>query len=292
MSRSTTLVAAAALVPWLAACGPDDAGDAADTPPLNTDAPAEPPVQTVSDAALVSSLSFVTADGDLTEGFDLDGHDSTASDDEGCGHADRVDSEGRTGIDNAFAGLVPVLMATEASALEDLLRQSIANGELLLLIDVQTPVDDPDACADVTLWRGTGAPLLGADGEVLDSQTISVADPVTVECVPVVDGVVEASGFQVVLPVQVLDVEMDLHLRDVAIRAEMGPDGWEGVLGAGIPLTDFDTILSEEDLGDLRDLLEPVVDNLADLFPDDDGNCTAVSATLAFTALPAFTDAP
>ena len=287
MSRAPFLALLAML-----SCGGDSEPAGPTTEPLNTDQPAEPPVPMVSRAALISSLTFVEAVGDVTSGFDIDGHDSEAGDDEGCGHADRVDDEGRTGIDNAFAGLVPVLNATEASALTDLLRQSIANGELLLLVEVQAPEDDPDGCETVTVWRGIGVPLLGADSEVLDNQTLSVRDPVTAPCEWVADGVVEARGFEVDLVAQVLDVAFDLHLRDVALRLELGDDGWSGVLGAGIPLSDFATILSEDDLGELQELLTPIIENLADLFPDDEGQCTAVSATLRVEALPAFVDAP
>jgi len=273
----------------LAACS-SSAEEAPATEPLNVDRPAEPPVETRTDAALVSALGFVGVVDGTAEGFDLDGVTSDASDDQGCGHVDAVDSAGRTGIDNTFAGLVPVLMATEASALEDLLRQSIANGQLLMVIDVTTPLDDPGACADVTVWRGVGAPLLGSDGAVLDAQTLGVIEPVTVSCVPVVDGVVEARGFSLDLPLQVLDVDVVLHLQNVAIRAEMGPDGWTGILGAGIPVEDIEQILDEDDIADLAELLRPLVQELADLFPDADGHCTAVSATLAFDALPAFVE--
>ena len=74
-------------------------------------------------AGVVSALRFVTVEDGVTEGFDLDDHVSTGDDDGGCGKEDMVDPNGVPGIDNAFASLVPVLRATEASALEDLLRQ-------------------------------------------------------------------------------------------------------------------------------------------------------------------------
>jgi len=247
-------------------------------------------------ASVISSIRFVAAEDGVTEGFDLDGHVSDGGSDDVCGKEDLVDPDGVEGIDNAFSGLVPVLQATEASALEDLLAQSIANGELLLLVelgnvDVDTtlPVEAwDDDCVDLTLWRGDGVPLLAADGTVLDDQTFATSDPVTVECVPMVGGRAEAQGFSVVLPAQVLDVELTLHLSDAALRIEHLPDGTAvGLLGGGIPRTDFEAILSEPDIQDLKELLTPLVEGLLDL-EDDDGACESMSITLGFDALPAF----
>ncbi len=247
-------------------------------------------------ASVISSVRFEGAAGGVTEGFDLDGHVSTGDDDAGCGKEDLVDPAGVEGIDNAFSSLVPVLQATEASALEDLLAQSIANGELLLLvelgnvdIDPSLPMEDwDDGCVDLTLWQGEGVPLLAADGSVLDQQTLATSNPVTVSCVPMVDGRAWAQGFSVVLPAQVLDVELVLHLSNAALRIEHLPDGTAvGLLGGGIPRSDFEAILSEPDIQDLAELLLPIVESLFDL-PNESGDCEAMSITLGFDALPAF----
>jgi hypothetical protein len=256
---------------------------------------AAPPTSEV--AAVVSSVYFVGETEGVTEGFNLDGAVTDAGDASGCGHADLVDDEGNEGIDNAFAGLVPVLLATEASALQDLLAQSIANGELLLLVELSNvdgelgadSADWDDDCVDMTLWRGLGTPLLASDGTVLDHQTFETSEPVTVECVPMVDGRAEAQGFSVTLPAQVLDVELTLHLADAALRIERLPDGgFQGILAGGIPRSDFDAILSEPDIQDLQQLLTPLVAGLSDLEPDADGVCQAMSISLGFDALPAF----
>jgi hypothetical protein len=271
-------------------CGSDEG----DGPPRSSPDTGTSPSLEV--ASVVSAVRFVGAEGGVTEGFDLDGRVSDAGDPQGCGKEDLVDPDGVEGIDNAFSGLVPVLMATEASALEDLLAQSIANGELLLLVEVgnvdvdtSLPVEDwDDDCVDLTLWRGDGVPLLAADGTLLDRQTFATSDPVTVSCVPMVAGKVEAQGFSVVLPAQVLDVELTLHLSDAALRIEHLPDGTAvGLLGGGIPRSDFEAILSEQDIQDLAQVLLPIVEGLLDL-EDDSGACSAMSVTLGFDALPAF----
>jgi len=281
--------------PWLwalvllAGCG-DDAADGGPGPIGDTGYAGQ------QVASVVSAVRFVGAASGVTEGFDLDDHVSTGNDDAGCGKEDFVDAAGVEGIDNAFSSLVPVLQATEASALEDLLAQSIANGELLLLvelgnvdIDPSLPVEDwDDDCVDLTLWQGEGVPLLAADGSVLDQQTFATSNPVTVSCVPMVGGRAEAQGFSVVLPAQVLDVELVLHLSNAALRIEHLPDGTAvGLLGGGIPRSDFEAILSEPDIQDLAELLLPIVESLLDL-PDESGECEAMSITLGFDALPAF----
>jgi hypothetical protein len=273
----------------LAACGGDDP-EPVGQEPVNTDAPAQPAPEMSHETVLIRSLDFVgVADDGTVEGFDLDGRVSDDDDDEGCGHADGVDAAGREGIDNSFASLVPVIQSTEAQALGDLVQQSILNGELMLIVDIARPVDEPDACVDLTVWRGVGQPLLGADGGILDRQTLLGTDPKTVSCVPMVDGVVEAGGFSLELPMQVLDVEFTLHMEDMAIRAERGPDGtFTGYVGAGIPLTDFEVILSENDIADLAGILRPLVEGLQDLWPDDEGRCHAMSSTMAFDALPVY----
>ncbi len=60
-----------------------------------------------------------------------------------------------------------------------------------------------------------------------------------------------------------------------------------GLLGGGIPRSDFEAILSEPDIQDIKELLTPLVDSLLDL-EDANGDCEAMSITLGFDALPAF----
>ena len=66
----------------------------------------------------------------VSEGFDLDGLDSTADGADGCGIADYVNEAGVEGIDNAMARLMPILEQTEGAALESLIQQAISRGEV------------------------------------------------------------------------------------------------------------------------------------------------------------------
>lgn len=248
---------------------------------------------TTTRAAVVDGLFFARdLSPGVSEGFDLDGVVSSPGDPEGCLHADRTSPDGTPGIDNAFAGLIPVLDATEASAIEPLVQGAIAAGDLLVLVELDG-LDDPvnDDCVDVTLVRGERAtPLLGPDGRLLDGQTFLPVDGArsTVTCVPLVDGVLQAGPFTLDLPIRILDVELALGMRDAQLRLALDPDGsMRGVLGGAVPLEGILVILEEDDLGDLRDLVEGLILLAADLWPGEAG-CDALSVTFELTATLAF----
>lgn len=255
----------------------------------------EAPAATGETVTLVmDTLTFARrADDGTTWGFDLDGRVSDTSDADGCYKADYVTPDGLTGVDSAFSGIVPALEATEASAVEDLIQDSIQNGQLLLLVEV-TGVDDPlnDDCVGVQVWRGEGVPMLGTDGQLLDGQTFAV-DPALssdkVECATLTDGSVLAGPLTLDLPLQVLDVEVSFHVEEVYLRLDLtdeGP-GW-GYYGGAVPNEDILRIVEEEnDLGGIRDLVVTLVEASADLRPQA-GVCTALSIVFEYTARPAF----
>jgi hypothetical protein len=226
----------------------------------------------------------------VSSGFDLDGVVSAAGDGTGCGHADRVSPDGTPGIDNAFAGLLPALEATEASAIEDLVQAAIAVGDLLLLFEV-SGIDDPvnDDCVDVAVYRGAGAPLLAPDGTLLDGQTFETdPDPARLDCVPLVDGVIEGGPLALQLEVQVLDVALDLAMQDARMRLALHDDGsMTGVFGGAVPLAGILKIVEEDDLADLRDLVTSLVTLAADLDTAEE-TCGALSITFEHTAVEAF----
>jgi hypothetical protein len=245
-------------------------------------------------------------DDGTTWGFDLDGVNSGAGDDEGCGHEDLVTPAGDEGVDSALSAIVPALEATEAGAVEGLIEDSINNGELLLLVEVEGVEDiTQDDCVDVTIWRGGGTPLVGTDGRLLDGQTFAPlegVEPTLIQCVPLVDGAVDAGPFDFELALQILDVELTLTLVGGYVHLDLGADGqgvasgdtgagtvagW-GYLAGGVPTSEILTIVSEDDLGDIRDLVTDLVNYAADLKPDETGVCQELSVVLEFEATEAF----
>ncbi|MCB9742645.1 MAG: hypothetical protein H6741_11690 [Alphaproteobacteria bacterium] len=244
-------------------------------------------------AGVITGLYFGRRDGDVTVGFDLDDHVSDAGDDESCGNADLVHPDGTEGIDSAFSGLVPALEATEAQAVEGLIQDSIANGQLLLVVEL-SKVDDPwnDDCVDVGIHRAEGAPLLGTDGRVLDNQTFqesSSVAPALMFDAPLVDGAVTAGPFEMALPLQILDVALEFTITDGQIfiqRDEYG--GFTGYFAGAVPLEQILAIVSENDLGDIRDLVTNLVSLAADMHPDENGDCQALSIVFEFEGAPAY----
>lgn len=228
-------------------------------------------------------------------GFDLDGHVTDPGDDEGCGLPDAVDPEGTPGIDNAFSNLIPALEATEASAVEGLIQDSINTGELLLLLEVRN-VDDlqDDDCVNVSILRGEGFPLVGTDGLLLDGQSFgrSTLPPnASVEGATIEEGVLSVQDLpEVSLPLNILDVEVQFDVQSVGLRLEIPEDGGDtwGFFSGGVPLENILEIVQEGDLGQIRDLVTTLVGTAADLAPDEQGQCQQLSIAFQVDGRPAF----
>ena len=128
--------------------------------------------------AVVVSMDFARRDDNgKANGFDLDNHETELGDSDGCGIGDISAPDGRTGIDNAFSGLLPALEATQAVAINGLIEDSLRNGELIIMLELSY-IDDleNDMCVDFGLWRGEGIPMIGTDGSVLDGQSFARSD--------------------------------------------------------------------------------------------------------------------
>jgi hypothetical protein len=249
---------------------------------------------------VVNSLTFQRIDGEVSDGFDLDGLSSTTGGADGCGIGDFTAPDGTPGIDNAFGRLLPALEATEFSAAEPLIDSLIHSGELLILAEV-AGLDDPqdDECVTLALRKGMGEPLIGTDGEMLWGQTLAL-DPtfedVEFTDVPVSGGSVSGSPLTFVLPVQILNAAIEFPLRNGAFRVDMREDGSiGGIVAGGLNVAEIVEVAEGQGIAeDLKQLLRTALFAAADLEPDSSGECTAVSITLAFEAVPAyvFGDAP
>ncbi len=237
------------------------------------------------------SLRFARATDGISQGFDLDG----AGPEGGCGVADYTDPEGTPGIDNALAALLPVLDTTEAAALEPLIQDAINGGSLLLMFGL-SDLDDPadDACVDLEVFKGAGAPMVGYDGWLLPYQTFDLDPDTPVTAAPtaaMVGGRLDAGPIdEVWLALQVLDLDTTFALSDARVRLEPRPDGtWTGMIAGGVAVADIVDVVTLQNVDDaVFELLGPLLDLVADLDPDPSGTCTRLSATLTFDAVPAF----
>lgn len=246
---------------------------------------------------VIDTMAFAAADDNgRVAGFDLDGRTSPAGEPESCGHGDAVDPSGQEGIDNQLATLVPLFELAGIGAAEGLIQGAIADGGLILMLQVDG-IDSLDDDPEVTLMlrAGTGLPLLGTDGKLLAGQTFALhpESPDSVASVAHIEGgVLEAGPFGLRLPVSVFGVSYTLTMHDARIRATWTEDGGmvEGVLGGAVPYSDLLEIgrLAAMDDGSVLPTIELLFEDAVDMTPDENGVCTRISAAFRFTAVSGF----
>lgn len=243
---------------------------------------------------VVSKLAFARATAGVSNGFDLDGAVTSAGAGTGCGVADYTGPDGRTGVDNGFAILVPALELTEAAAVEGLIQDSINSGELLMTFEV-SGVDDPwdDECVSFAVGRAAGAPLMGTDGTLEWNQTLAVDPEVPPFVVPGLvlhDGYVEAHGVTLDLPISVLNVSMVFHIDGAIFGLQAQPDGsFTGVFAGGVSRQALVDIGYYEGVdAALGPAIEALLEVASDLDGDGDDYCEEIAMTFELTAIPAF----
>jgi hypothetical protein len=250
---------------------------------------------------VVTSMRFTRVEAGIADGFDLDGIVTGPGESTGCGFVDYTSPEGVPGIDSAFASLVPALELTEAQAVEGLVQASINSGELLLLLRVDglseswdssgIPADDP--CVRVEVIRGYGEPGIDSDGRISAYQTFD-RDPrresSLVEGASLSNGHLVARPFDLQLPLNVLNAELNLAMRDSALRVDTDPTGAvSGIFGGGVELATILAVASEENVDPtLAGLIASLLTSTADLAPDSTGACQQISMGFTIEARPAF----
>ncbi|MCB9779312.1 MAG: hypothetical protein H6742_12165 [Alphaproteobacteria bacterium] len=243
---------------------------------------------------VVDSLAWSRADGDVSDGFDLDDDVSTTGGSGGCGIADFTGPDGSEGVDNAFARLLPVLDTTEFVGAEAIINSTIVSGEVLLIGELAGADDlTDDDCVDMALRRGIGTPMLDTQGNILASQTFDL-DPtfgdVEIPDMAIVDRSITGRPFDVALPIQFLDADLTFDLIDGALRFDIQEDGSvKGAFAGGLEIQVLIDLAANTGINDeVEDLLRTLLASAADLAPDEDGQCQQISITFLFTAVPAY----
>jgi len=245
--------------------------------------------------AVIQRLSLAQEDSPgMSEGIDLDGLESGAGETAGCGQRDFTAADGRRGIDNQFGLLVPLIEAAGGEAFGAYLQGSVNDGKFLVMFELDG-VDDleNDDELSLTLYRGLGAPSVGNDSLVEAWQTFDV-DPEglfsRIEGVQIKDGVIEAGPIALLLPFYIFDFVFELDLVDARIRMEISPDGrHRGVMAGAVRIENIMAIAEDIEGGDqVKHLLATLAESYADLLPDEDGLCQAISATISFQTVGAF----
>ncbi|MCA9634202.1 MAG: hypothetical protein KC766_41440 [Myxococcales bacterium] len=236
----------------------------------------------------------------VAEGLNLDRANGIGEDAATCFKKDFDGPDGREGVDNQFAVLLPLIKTfVGEDNIDVLLEAAITNGQLLIVMELQG-LDDLDEDPDVrlTLGAGTGAVLQDTTGAYELYQTFGYnreEAPTSSFEGYVRDGKLYAHADEAWLPVRVLDADFNLHVRgaqlefDLTREPRVGGVFVEGLVSGGINVDDFKEIVAGLNIGsDLQKLATSVIGGTADLAPDADGVCQEVSAALKFRASPAY----
>ena len=135
--------------------------------------------------------------------------------------------------------------------------------------------------------------MLGTDEAFLPGQTLSrdssFEDAIVSETF-VKDGVAMGRPISATIPLQVLDASLEFEVLDGAVRLEQHPDGMaSGVFAGGLDIATVIYVASNEGIAqELKDILSSVLYVVADLSPDENGECQQLSVTFEFTATPVY----
>jgi len=249
-----------------------------------------------SEFAMVRELTFIREDDQgVSNSFDLDGVVSDELDPEGCYQSDQIGVSGEAGVDNAFSNILPALELTEASALEPLIKAAIDEGRLLLMLEMDNLEQSAgDECVGLHFSRADGPAALGGDGLILPGQTYERqlnGPESSIDCGTLDGDVLTGTPFDIRLPLQVFDEQIDISMWDGIFEIEMASDGiYTGRFAGGIDVAELmANVYSFDGVGDeVIVLLESVLANNADLLPDESGVCQRLSVGFEFEAVSAY----
>lgn len=243
---------------------------------------------------VIRQLAFVTQEGGVTRGLDIDGRTSTNADPEGCFKPDLRDEEGNEGIDNQFALIVPALLAFAGEGLTSAIQRTINEGAVLLMIGTDRR-DDPDSdeCLEVELFRAKGRPVIGGKGLIEPGQTFDRDTDKPSNFVPDAElrnGWIHAGPVSVGVPMSVAQFELFLTIEDATLIFTTESDGSaRGIIAGALVMDELLAIVDQIDDGtELISGIRRVLADNADLEPDENGNCQKMSIAIEFDAAPAF----
>ena len=258
----------------------------------------------------VHIMKFALVDQGVSSGFNLDGEVSQLAGDTGCGRTDFVDEQGREGIDNQFAELIPILDPVIGQPLNEALERTISEKAFIVLLEVQG-IDNSveDDCVKVNLFRATPQVLVGNDGYLLEGQSYAIDPELPWATAPqawIEGGKVITTGFELELPLSFSAITLNLFLDQSYLELDLNPSlpsdeestplpedpanplatlpsEIQGILGGSLPLEPL-----IETIADVESSIEGVARQLlltkADLAPNERGLCQAISIAWTFKA--------
>lgn len=221
---------------------------------------------TATGEVVTHQLTVFEIAGDCNIGYDLDGCDGVS-----CINGGLAPGEGVAGVDNALAGLAPVLAGVGGNlggvnqAFSDALcgLSGDACDQQVTPLDIQFGVDAnlEEGCANVDLIL---------DGVAAGTVILNVG--------PVTDGLVCASGTLGSIPLEIGGTAGQFD--NAVVRMTIAPaDGFaNGVLGATVP-ADTAVAIAEALLEGAGAVVGQVFDVNADLSGDNENGCDSLSST-------------
>ncbi|MFT6396335.1 MAG: hypothetical protein ACJAYU_001078 [Bradymonadia bacterium] len=273
------------------ATAPDISGvpDVSDDVEMGVCGPIEP-----THVFVVSELRFARDVGGVSPGFDLDSRASDGADRQGCQKVDFESVEGVPGVDNQFARLLPAIEAAGGLAFEGLIQDAINAGNILILFEMESADSlDEDDCVSVIIQRGEGLPIVNRDNRIEGGQTFDRNTEITqsrTDEASIVDGLLTLEDVAFEIPAYVFTFEFLIPVTDARIEMQVNPDGTAtGIVGGGISVDALIAVVNSIDgAGGVPDAVTALAPGLADLFPDENGDCQSVSVALELEAVPAF----
>jgi hypothetical protein len=138
--------------------------------------------------------------------------------------------------------------------------------------------------------------LFGADGRTLAYQTVELYDgaveSTSTSCESNGECGLSAAGDDLTIEFTFITQEIRIDLSTWQGDFEIADDGTlTGMVGGAVALDGvMDIVEGLGGCGDepIREVLEPLLPNFADVFPDDDGQCTGISVAVRIEALPVY----
>jgi hypothetical protein len=228
----------------------------------------------------------------VSDGFDLDGTDSTEPVEDSCYTIDSTDGQGNGGIDNQLAYVWSDLVGLVGEATQGLIQGAINEGRFLIMIELEG-VDDLTNDDDVTvhILRGIANPDIGTKGLIAPDQTFYADEEASssmVEHAQIIDGKLEAGPVEFTVPINILDANFGMLVRSGKIRINIQEDGsFDGLIGGFIKPAEFIADLMDTGARAEAELIGPFFENNTD-YNRVDGKCTDFSAAFNFSGATAF----
>lgn len=274
------------------------------------------PADACQDPAVRPDPGHLTMNGPASQyGIDLDGEHSELAAGGSCAHEDFTSPDGTRGIDSQYWRLMGCVAGYRPDGLFDRLfstGSSITENGYSQLIEM-TLVEGTaqDGRVSLRLFTGAGPPMLDAAGAVMSDTSQFVNEDPTYHSEPfegvIKDGILTAGPGEVRLRFKVQAIDNEFWFRDARIRAEMLPDGsMEGLLAGywdSESVFDFLTDVSfgpvhlgraaANNIGYMCAGVYHALPRVADGHPDPEtGECTSISTTIRFAAVPGFVMQP